>query len=288
MHWKQNELDPVEKYVYRGELVIVGEFDCPVGHECFPVTESVQNNLFVLATRPLWFRRNTSGFQYIGPGGVLLHPSGCTIERRGDPAAHDFTYWFAIRDDVYREITETHGIDHDLPTESLCPGSEIQLELRLLIERVRDGSTRTVDVESSVLDLLDRICSIASGSGEYSRGKQVRPTTRARARRIVDAAKSLVDENLSDSMGIGEIASEIGVSPFHLCRLFKSVDGITLHEYRVRQRMGFVMQKLASCKQLNLTDVALDAGFSNHSHLTRTFRSRLGISPSGARRLLNA
>lgn len=285
MSWAMEKLLPGERHLFRGNLVRVGEFDCVGGHPSFPVTEPVQNNLFVLATKPVWFRRNTRGFHYVGPGGILLHPSGSTIERRCETSSHDLSYWFAIKPDVYSEITAAHNIEHRLPTSPLCPSPAMQLELGLLLRRIREGSATTLDVEANVIALLDSICGASGVAGQSSGAARGRAGTRARARRQADVAKSFVDANLASGLDVSAVASEVGVSAFHLCRLFKAVNGITLHEYRIRQRLAFVVHRLVDRARLNLLDLALDAGFSSHSHLTRTFKNRLGIAPSIARDL---
>jgi len=45
-------------------------------------------------------------------------------------------------------------------------------------------------------------------------------------------------------------------------------------------------RELLSNPALSLTDIALDCGFSSHSHMTRVFRQFLGVTPSEYRRAL--
>ena len=285
MSWLHDKLDPVERHIFRSGLVKVGLFDCPGNHACFPVTESVRNNLFVLATKPVWFRRNTRGFRYVGPGGVLLHPAGASIERQQESSAHDRSYWFAIRPDVYSEIARSHRIDQHLPTDALCPSPAIQLELNVLLRRLRQGAAAALEVEASVISLMDNICAAMGASQPPPGMLHARATTRTRAHRQADAAKSFLDAHIAERLNIDAVAAEVGVSPYHLCRLFKSFNGITLHEYRIRQRLAFVMHRLVDRRRHNLTDLALEAGFSSHSHLTRMFKKRLGVAPSAVRNL---
>lgn len=285
MQWSRDKLVPVEQHLYLGRQVRIGLFDCPGDDDCFPVTESVQNNLFVLATKSLWIRRNTRGFRYVGPGSVLLHPSGCTIERQRETGIHDRTYWFAIRPDIYAEVLARYGLGKRLPTDALCPDSSLQLNASGLIQRLRAGTATPLEIESRVIALLDEICASMSRSGRAA-GLQ-RKTSRSRAKRLADSVKSFVDSHLSENRDLDAIADAVGASPYHLCRVFKAENGITLHEYRMRQRLAFVIRKLGETPMVRLVDLALDAGFSSHSHLSHVFADRFRTTPSAYRQMLH-
>jgi AraC family transcriptional regulator len=72
-----------------------------------------------------------------------------------------------------------------------------------------------------------------------------------------------------------ELATAVDVHPVHLSREFRR---------RFRQTIGEYVHKLrvqAACEALEdperpLTDIALDAGFADHSHFCRVFKSRIG------------
>jgi AraC-like DNA-binding protein len=52
-----------------------------------------------------------------------------------------------------------------------------------------------------------------------------------------------------------------------------------------RLRVAAALERLAG-GAADLTDLALDLGYSSHSHFTASFRSEVGTTPSRARRLL--
>jgi AraC-like DNA-binding protein len=74
----------------------------------------------------------------------------------------------------------------------------------------------------------------------------------------------------------------MGVSPFHLCRLFRRETGYSLHQYRTELRLRWSLQPLAD--DVDILTVALAAGFSHHSHFTAAFRNTFGLRPSEFRR----
>ena len=64
-----------------------------------------------------------------------------------------------------------------------------------------------------------------------------------------------------------------------LCRLFRRHTGMTLHEYRTELRLRDALDRLAS-RRGDLTRIALDLGFSSHSHFTAAFRRAFGMTPT--------
>ena len=69
---------------------------------------------------------------------------------------------------------------------------------------------------------------------------------------------------------------------FHLARVFKARTGFSLHAYRNQLRLRAALERLAE-PGVDLIDIALDLGFSSHSHFTETFRRSFGKTPSAVR-----
>jgi AraC family transcriptional regulator len=76
----------------------------------------------------------------------------------------------------------------------------------------------------------------------------------------------------------------VRVSVFHLCRTFRAVTGQTIHAYRTQLRLRAALERVEYASDLSA--VALDLGFSSHSHFTAAFRRAFGVTPSGVRRAL--
>lgn len=96
-----------------------------------------------------------------------------------------------------------------------------------------------------------------------------------------------IDEYLSLGLAGNEIANAAGLSKYHLGKAFKQTTGMTLHGYVVARRMKRSQDLLAK-SDLPLAAVAAAAGFSNQSHLTALFSTRIGITPRAYRNLRHA
>jgi AraC-like DNA-binding protein len=103
----------------------------------------------------------------------------------------------------------------------------------------------------------------------------------AGAHRTVSRAKSLLQERLPERLTLGEVAGAVGVSPVYLTQLFRNVEGVPLYQYALNLRLVAALDALAQSD--DITRLAIDVGFSSHSHFTAAFGRRFGASPSTLR-----
>lgn len=87
--------------------------------------------------------------------------------------------------------------------------------------------------------------------------------------------------------GLAEIAERVGVSPFHLCRVFKREVGMTIHEFRDRFRLRAALREMIDSKT-PIAQIAAGVGYSSQSHFTDAFRTRFGLPPAECRKRLRA
>lgn len=161
--------------------------------------------------------------------------------------------------------------------------SEAYVLQRLLVECAATGETPDpLAVEAATLGLLGKI---AEGCSRQEEGRPAprRDPDRAR-RRYVEDAKSFLQRRFRERLRLDDIARELYVSTFHLCRLFKEETGLPLHRYLNRLRLREAMDPVVEGHK-DLGDLALDLGFSSHSHFTAAFKKEFGRSPAEVRRL---
>lgn len=91
-------------------------------------------------------------------------------------------------------------------------------------------------------------------------------------------ALDYINAHLSENVSLAEIATELGMSQYYFCRLFKQSTGITPHAYVMQQRVELSKQLLRQ-KDGTINDVAIACGFANPSHFARCFRRYTGLSP---------
>lgn len=87
-----------------------------------------------------------------------------------------------------------------------------------------------------------------------------------------------VISNLSTPPVLNELAEEVGMSESKLKRLFKQIFGSSIYNYYQKFRMQEAA-KLLKERNLNVSDVGYQLGFSNLSHFTRLFEKHMGMKP---------
>jgi AraC family transcriptional regulator len=103
---------------------------------------------------------------------------------------------------------------------------------------------------------------------------------RARQRPWLARVKQALDESTGDS--VARLAGEAAVHPVYLARAFRAAYGMSIREYRRTVQVRRAAH-LVTTTRFPLTQIALDCGFADHSHMCRAFRF-LGLSPSALRR----
>ena len=71
-------------------------------------------------------------------------------------------------------------------------------------------------------------------------------------------------------------------SAFHLARVFRSETGFSVHGFRQALRLRSALDRLSAHRD-DLTALALELGFSSHSHFSERFRNEFGVPPSQVR-----
>lgn len=101
--------------------------------------------------------------------------------------------------------------------------------------------------------------------------------------RLVRKAMGCIHTHYAEPLSREQIAGHVGISPDYLTDCFRQELGITpityLRRYRIHQAC-----ELLSATDLSITQVALDVGFSDGAHFTRTFQRELGVTPRAYRR----
>ncbi|UWX59882.1 AraC family transcriptional regulator [Chryseobacterium oranimense] len=101
-------------------------------------------------------------------------------------------------------------------------------------------------------------------------------------KRIIKAI-AYIDNNLDADLSLEKMAGIAMYSPFHFHRIFKLITGETLQNYIIRKKIEKSAFYLAVKKDIELKELYLDLGFSNHSVFSKTFKKYYGIAPTAFR-----
>jgi AraC-like DNA-binding protein len=167
----------------------------------------------------------------------------------------------------HRELAQMLGIVEDNQMEPpLAPPDPLWIEVTAL------------QIISDALEAAYARQGLASPSG-----KRRREGTEAAHADHVEAAKTYLASRMSECVTLDDMARAVGASPFHLARLFRRRTGAPVHRYLMCLRLRASLERLADGAN-DLTALALELGFSSHSHFTDSFRREFGRTPSDVRR----
>jgi AraC family transcriptional regulator len=98
-------------------------------------------------------------------------------------------------------------------------------------------------------------------------------------------ATEILRANVRGSVTLKDVAQECGLSVGYFSHAFRRTLGVSPHRWLIEQRVVLSKEKLRD-DRLTLSEVAMECGFSDQSHLTRAFRQTVGVSPGVWRRAL--
>jgi AraC family transcriptional regulator len=99
------------------------------------------------------------------------------------------------------------------------------------------------------------------------------------ARERADAVAAILRQNLAEPPSLDEIGRKVGCSPFYLSRTFSRESGMTIPQYLRKLRMERAAEMLRSGK-FNVTEAAMDVGYSSLSHFSQAFCQTMGCCPA--------
>lgn len=96
--------------------------------------------------------------------------------------------------------------------------------------------------------------------------------------REVGLAIEYMQAHLSQDITLADLSKITHASPSHLGRLFKRSTKLTPHQFLIRLRAMHARELLLS-QDMTISEVALQSGFVDQSHLNRHFKRIFGVTP---------
>jgi AraC-like DNA-binding protein/ligand-binding sensor protein len=103
----------------------------------------------------------------------------------------------------------------------------------------------------------------------------------------VTRAKQFVQDHVDESINLGQVVEQVGVSRFYFCKLFKKATGMTLTEYVTRVRIEKAKTLLVD-PSLRISEIVFAAGFGSIPRFNSVFKQHVGMPPTEYRLTLRA
>lgn len=101
----------------------------------------------------------------------------------------------------------------------------------------------------------------------------------------VDQILSYINNNISQTISIADLAARFYISESYICRIFKSNTGTTINKYITARRISIAKSLLA--EGIGVTEVCERCGFNDYSNFLKAFSKSVGISPKKYAQICN-
>jgi AraC-like DNA-binding protein len=249
--------------------VSVTVYECDGAHVSWSQDEPIGGFCLMLVQRGS-FRRRVDGAD------TLTHPLVAYMEQPGfsqqiaHPAGGDVCTGIGLSVLAMGSLLDPARLP---PDAVLHLEPRIDLAHRLLLKYIANGADSDQVLESAMqisAHVIDRRDDI--------------PESRPAHRRIAEHAREALC--VDPSLSLRELATMLGVSMYHLSRVFKSVTGCTVSRYRLRLRSQAAMAHIAD-GDANLAELAAELGFADQSHMTRALMRELRVTPRQLKEVLH-
>lgn len=214
------------------------------------------------------------------PTVAVLHDPGRPFEREVLSDAETLCDWIAVDPSKLFEIRPdlAEWWPRFFPARHVPACAQAFFLLRHASWYAVEGEPAPALMEETLLRIVDLVVGKnASGAGHLLRV----PTPAELA--LAEKVKLLLLAEPGGKHTVESIALQVGCSQFYLWRAFRRAAGQTLHEYLTQLRLRGAWEEVCDPRS-DLAAIALDQGFSSHSHFTASFRRTFGITPSGLRK----
>ncbi|MBL3658450.1 AraC family transcriptional regulator [Fulvivirga sediminis] len=92
-------------------------------------------------------------------------------------------------------------------------------------------------------------------------------------------ALQFIDDHLSETLTLDEMAAQVCYSPFHFHRIFKALTQEPFLAYVKRRRMEKAAALLMR-SHTSITGIAYEVGFADNAAFSKAFKKHYGVSPS--------
>lgn len=221
--------------------------------------------------------------------GVFLRTLRRTGARGGTTTIGDPSRALVFRpDEAYRVAHPAGGCDRSLVitlpdgsdagaaglVDDRAVGASVQVAARRLARALAHGHADALAGAEFALSIVDAV-----GHGTASRERK------EPGRADLDAAERTrlwIAARLGERATLPECGRLAGLSGWELARRFRRAMGTTIHRYRTALRVQAALERIERGER-DLTALALDLGFADHSHLANVLRREAGRPPSAFR-----
>jgi AraC family transcriptional regulator, exoenzyme S synthesis regulatory protein ExsA len=270
-----NEHPPVKRLQVND--ILLAEYQCPLSEFRYDIWSHHNYFIYVMSGQKKWFTKNQD---------ILVKQGDCLFVRKGAHSVYQFfdsefcALVMFVPDEFIRSVlldnrirTGNHQrfIDRD-SLFSIHTDEQLAAYFRSFYTYIKAPEKPA----NSLIELKFKELIILTGS---SAGPQnLADYFACLCNSGEPSLRSLMEENFNYPMNLEEYARLSNRSLSTFKRDFKDEFGTTPARWLMQKRLDLSKYLLENTNK-TVTEIALDAGFKNHSHFSRVFKDKFGITP---------
>jgi AraC-like DNA-binding protein len=274
--------------LFHSDVLTVTDYRCRVAGDVHVIESHPSHHQLLFTRAGAFLRHSIAGDRKMVADPIQIHllNAGERLQvSHPNSGGHDWTS-FSFGADVIAKVAGIEGkscerrlFSHTHATASPKILLGYQRIRSMLRDVSRAPSPNSPRIEAQAIELLGQVLSCA-GSANRNADNRFHSL---KQRNMVESAKFIMASAPGRPHRLSELSRELDISPSHLAHIFRAVVGMSLHQYLLYLRMAVALDQLREGR-VNLSGLALDLGFSTHSHFTAAFRDCFGVPPSEVRK----
>jgi AraC-like DNA-binding protein len=155
---------------------------------------------------------------------------------------------------------------------AMSPGQEVTFQA--LRQPPVPVAAQKLWYQAKTLELLSQVLFQAEPPEEFFCQRQKRV-----ARERVERTAAILRTHLAEPPDIEALGTQVGCSSFYLSRIFSKEMGMTIPQYLRQVRIEKAAELLLSGRH-NVTEAAMEVGYSSLSHFSKAFCTTIGCCPA--------
>ena len=165
----------------------------------------------------------------------------------------------------YYEEFSKNGF-HILTGKECAP---IEQTIRSILSLLQSQHANTdILVSNQIVNLLTILLTVDE---TYTENKAPMPD-------YIKKALKIIENRFAEPLSLETIAKEVGVSKYHLSRIFKLQTGITVKEYIILKRINYA-KELLRYSDMTVEEISYTCGFNHASHFINMFKACEDATP---------
>jgi AraC family transcriptional regulator len=219
------------------------------------------------------------------PGSLAIVPDGAAFDGRADVSFESLHIY--VRNAIIEEIASelTNGDPSNI--EIIPQFAVYDRLLEQLATAIAEAASDPLPFSNLFVDQLARTFAARLVVAHSTARTAPIQVPKGLSDRQLTLLSEYVEANLQEKLSLPDLANAANLSSNHFAQLFKRSTGQTPYHYVLQRRIDRAQHLLLE-KDTPIAQIAVECGFGDQTHLTRTFKRILGVTPASFRKKPNS